>query len=68
MEKEKTGIIAGQIWQCLNEHDGNMSLKILKKELKLIDRNLFLAIGWLMREDKIFLFEKDNEWNASLIY
>ena len=55
MLKEKAGVIAGQIWEALNETEG-------KKEAKLkADKDLFLGLGWLLREDKIETSEVDGE-------
>ena len=53
MLTEKAGVIAGQIWQALNEN-GKMTQKELKKAVKLkADKDLFLGLGWLLREDKV---------------
>ena len=61
MLKEKAGVIAGQIWEALNETEGKTQ-KQLKKEAKLIaDKDLFLGLGWLLREDKIETSEVDGE-------
>ena len=50
MLKEKAGVIAGTIWNALNETEG-MTAKQLKKATKLVDKDLFLGLGWLLRED-----------------
>ena len=43
MLKEKAGVIAGQIWEALNETEGKTQ-KQLKKEAKLkADKDLFLG-------------------------
>ena len=43
MLTEKAGVIAGQIWQALNEN-GKMTQKELKKAVKLkADKDLFLG-------------------------
>ena len=53
MLKEKAGVLAGQIWQALNGTEG-LTLKNLKKAAKIrADKDLFLGMGWLLREDKI---------------
>lgn len=50
---EKAGEIAGAIWTALNEN-GAMSAKDLKKAAKAkTEKDLFLGIGWLLREDKL---------------
>ena len=52
MLEEKAGIIAGKIWEALNGSEGKTQQQI-KKATKLIDKDLFLGLGWLLREDKI---------------
>ena len=52
MLKEKAGIVAGQIWTVLNGTDG-LTHKQIKKATKLIDKDLFLGLGWLLREEKM---------------
>ena len=61
MLKEKAGVLAGQIWETLNGTDG-MTQKQLKKATKIkADKDLFLALGWLLREDKLVVTEKAGE-------
>ena len=53
MLQEKAGEIAGKIWETLNEN-GEMSGKDLKKAVKAkSEKELYLGLGWLLREDKI---------------
>ena len=53
MLKEKAGVLAGQIWQALNGTDGKTQ-KQLKKDAKIrADKDLFLGLGWLLKEDKL---------------
>ena len=61
MLTEKAGVIAGQIWQALNEN-GKMTQKELKKAVKLkADKDLFLGLCWLLREDKDETSESEGE-------
>ena len=62
MINEKAGVIAGKIWNALNEQ-GTLTGKDLKKAAgKLNDKELFLGLGWLAREGRIATeeVEKDN--------
>lgn len=52
MLKEKAGVIAGEIWNTLNEN-GALDIKALKKMTKENEKDLYLGLGWLLREDKI---------------
>lgn len=60
MLKEKAGEIAGLIWNSLNGTDG-LTAKQLKKANKLIDKDLYLGLGWLLRENKISTEEIKGE-------
>ena len=58
---EKVGTIAGQIWNALNEN-GALNNKDLKKAAKLkTDKELFLGLGWLLREDKVTVTEAEKD-------
>ena len=60
MLKEKAGETAGKIWSALNETEG-LTAKQIKKATKLVDKDLFLGLGWLLREDKISTQEVEGE-------
>lgn len=58
---EKVGTIAGQIWNALNEN-GALNNKDLKKAAKVkTDKELFLGLGWLLREDKVTITEAEKD-------
>ena len=64
--KEKVGTLAGAVWTALSEN-GTMNSKDLKKAAKIkTDKELFLALGWLLREDKITVTEDDKVMSISL--
>lgn len=57
---EKVGMIAGSIWTALNAN-GAMNSKDLKKVAKIkSDKDLYLGMGWLLREDKLNVTEDDK--------
>ena len=57
---EVVGTLAGAVWTALNEN-GALSTKDLKKIAKIkTDKDLFLALGWLLREDKVTVAEADK--------
>jgi hypothetical protein len=63
------GAIAGKIWQIIDEQNGQMSYLDLKELFSFSEQELLLAIGWLSREDKIFIYEtKKSFWMLQLIY
>ncbi len=66
MLQEIAGANAGKIWEALNEK-GRLSGKELKKVAKIkTDKELYLALGWLLREDKIQTEEAEKEVLISL--
>ena len=60
MLKEKAGETAGKIWNALNGTDG-LTAKQIKKVTKLVDKDLFLGLGWLLREEKVSTQEIEGE-------
>ncbi|MBE6281006.1 MAG: hypothetical protein E7095_02940 [Bacteroides sp.] len=61
MLKEKAGVLAGQIWVALNETEG-LTQKQIKKVAKMkADKDFFLGLGWLLREDKVIVSEIEGE-------
>lgn len=58
---EKIGNVAGAMWNALNEN-GAMNAKDLKKAAKIkTDKEMFLAMGWLLREDKLVVTEEGKD-------
>ncbi len=66
MLKEKAGEMAGKIWNALNGTEC-MTAKQLKKAAKLVDKDLFLGLGWLLREDKVSVAEVEGELFFKLV-
>ena len=56
MLQEKAGETAGKIWTVLNEK-GAMTLKQIKKAAKINEKDFYLGLGWLLREDKLTIDE-----------
>lgn len=52
MLQEKAGEFAGKIWNVLNGTEGLTTAQI-KKAAELADKDLYLGLGWLLREDKV---------------
>lgn len=60
------GTLAGAVWTALNEN-GALNTKDLKKLAKIkADKDLFLALGWLLREDKVVVAEADKVVTVAL--
>ncbi len=52
MNTDTIGTWAGLVWTALNEADV-LGSKQIKKMTKLKDKELYAALGWLARENKI---------------
>lgn len=60
------GTLAGAVWTVLNEN-GALNTKDLKKAAKVkTDKDLYLALGWLLREDKVEVTEADKVVTVTL--
>jgi hypothetical protein len=53
----KFGENAGKVWKVISDH-GKESFDRIKSETHLSDSDVYIAIGWLARENKI---KKDND-------
>ena len=63
--KEKIGNDAGRIWKVIDA-EGTKSIKELKKATKLVDKEIYAAIGWLAREEKLAFHQEGDDWFISL--
>ena len=62
----KVGMYAGDVWTALSQN-GELDVKELKKAAKLkTEKDLFLALGWLLREDKLVITEEDKTLKVAL--
>ncbi len=67
MNKKNIGINAGIIWNLLSDNE-KWDVKNLKKASGLSEKEIYAAIGWLARENKIEIEEgEDNEYYYLLI-
>ncbi|MEN3013382.1 MAG: winged helix-turn-helix domain-containing protein [Endomicrobiia bacterium] len=63
---QEIGLTAGRIWNYLNNKNDFVEVLELKFELKLNNTDLYLALGWLAREDKIEFLVEDNSLKVKL--
>ena len=66
MNTETIGYNAGTVWVALNTADA-LNIKQLKKITKLKEKELYAAIGWLARENKVFIQEDPEDEKGLLI-
>ena len=63
---ETVGTLAGAVWTALNEN-GALATKDVKKAAGLkSDKELSLAMGWLLREDKLNVADNGKTVTLSL--
>ena len=60
MDKVEIGHAAGEVWRLLDS-EGDLSVTDIQKKLNMSEHLLYLAIGWLCREDKIHCFEDEEK-------
>ena len=65
MWTQTIGQNAGALWKILNAKK-EMNLSALKKQAKLDDKQIYLALGWLAREGKIKLEMQGRQSKISL--
>lgn len=54
MDKKIVGLNAGKVWQALNDVK-EISIPELARKLNLSVESTALAIGWLARENKVYI-------------
>ena len=62
---EKIGINAGKVWTQLAK-EGRVNIKALKKAVNITYNDLYAALGWLAREEKLILENEGKEIFVSL--
>ena len=62
---EKIGIDAGKVWSLLDEK-GRLTETALKNAVKLTYKDLYAALGWLAREEKVIIEKKGKDIYVSL--
>ena len=67
MEQSLIGKNAGVIYELL-QGKGNVEVAKLKKESKLTDSEMWAAIGWLSREDKLECFTEKKARKTFVYY
>lgn len=67
MNVETIGLWAGATWNALNDANGALNMKGLKKATKLKEKEVYAAIGWLAREGKVNVNETETEVEVTLL-
>lgn len=56
---KEIGMNAGIIWKYLDSN-GGYPIEELKEQLKMENKEFFLALGWLAREDNVVFHDKEG--------
>lgn len=60
MEKMKIGETAGKVWNVLNEVK-EISLHELSRKIGISCEDIALAVGWLARENNIYIQRREGQ-------
>lgn len=64
MEKNRIGENAGRIWHALNEVN-EISVEELEQKVGLAAIDVALALGWLARENNVYIHCKEGRFYIS---
>ena len=67
MNVEIIGLWAGSVWNALNDAEGKLGVKGLKKATKLKEKEIYAALGWLAREGKLNIEEAETDVIVALV-
>ncbi|MCF7869767.1 MAG: winged helix-turn-helix domain-containing protein [Candidatus Omnitrophica bacterium] len=59
------GIVAGEIWNFLDEH-GETTLEEITGGIDKSEKLILMSLGWLAREKHIIVTEKNNTYQINL--
>lgn len=64
MEKRTIGENAGRVWHVLNEVD-KIAIAELSRRLSISEIDAALALGWLARENNVYIFKNHDTYFVS---
>jgi hypothetical protein len=59
------GIVAGEIWNFLDEHD-KVKLTQITQALDKPEQLILMSLGWLARENHIIVTKRKNQYLVNL--
>lgn len=65
--QEKIGTNAGKVWTALNAQTEPQDVKVLRKNLKITEKDLYAALGWLAREEKVAFSQEGKTVLVALV-
>lgn len=67
MNMETIGAKAGILWRTLNTQVSPLPLSLLEEKTEMNREEVFMALGWLARENKLYFSENDGNTTVSLM-
>ncbi len=61
----KIGIVAGEIWQLL-DNEGSMRVKEINEKVERPESLILMSLGWLSREGHIILDKEEDDFIVTL--
>jgi hypothetical protein len=62
----KIGLVAEEVWQYLLKNGEEVSTIKIKTNLEMSNTALYLALGWLLKEDKVSIIQDEYSYIISL--
>jgi len=59
------GLVAGDIWHYLEQHEG-VTFKELTEHIQKSTNLILMGLGWLAREGHVIMEKKDGDYEVSL--
>lgn len=66
MMENEIGVNAGIVYSLLSQK-GKLSLRKIGELTRCRECVIFMTLGWLLRENKISVTEKNGEWSFEII-
>lgn len=60
------GIVAGEIWHCLEKEPGELALAELARRINQPMELVLMSVGWLGREGHVIVRRADNTFFVQL--
>ncbi|MDD3089545.1 MAG: winged helix-turn-helix domain-containing protein [Candidatus Omnitrophica bacterium] len=63
----RIGLVAGEIWNYLEDHERNVKFSSLTKALKNDNDIILMSLGWLAREGHVVLEGEGKDYVIRLV-
>ena len=63
---KQVGFLAGDICNLLNDY-GEVSVLTIRSKLNISNTLVYLTIGWLLREGKVYIKKEEDDYLVGLV-